>query len=73
MDSLWNIMTEEASKANPSGYQLLPTHLTLEGIVNEWLFLRDFPILKVVRKYDTSEVSFIQFLDTEVRVFQKYL
>ncbi|KAK7605584.1 hypothetical protein V9T40_007442 [Parthenolecanium corni] len=64
-DSLWSIMTDEASKANPSGYQLLPTHLTLEGIVNEWLFLRDFPILKVVRKYDTSEVSFIQFLDAE--------
>lgn len=66
-------MTEEASKISPPGYQLLPTHLTLEGIVNEWLFLRDFPILKVVRKYDTSEVSFIQFLDTEVRVFHKYI
>ncbi len=65
-EDLWNIMTAEAANSTIPGYQLLPNSLTLESVVNEWLFIYDFPIVKVVRNYETGEVSFVQFLDLQV-------
>lgn len=59
-------MTAEATNTTVPGYQLLPSQITLKVIVNEWIFNKDYPILKVVRKYDKSTISFVQFLDNHV-------
>ena len=60
-------MTAEATNTTMPGYELLPSHMTLKVIVNEWIFDGDYPILKVATGHEKRTISFEQILDKRVR------
>lgn len=54
-DDLWKSLTEVAHQT-----QVLPPHMTVKEIMDSWTLQTGYPLITVVRNYETGETTVFQ-------------
>ncbi|XP_065214837.1 aminopeptidase N-like isoform X2 [Planococcus citri] len=63
-DDLWEIMTEETLNTSYAGYQLLPESVSLQVVLEDWIYTEGYPLITVTRNYDNNTITFAQHIKT---------
>lgn len=65
-NDLWDTMTEEVKNKSDVDYQLLPENVSLETVLENWIYADGYPILEVHRDYKQKKITFSQNVITMV-------
>ncbi|XP_065213321.1 aminopeptidase N-like [Planococcus citri] len=69
-EDFWKIMTKETLNISYAGYQLLPKGVSLQTVLEDWIYTKGYPLITVTRNYDKNTITFAQHVKTTLSPYK---